>query len=701
MLDDHQAVSSDGGVSSSTGVAVAPRPAGKREALGMVAQVCLVNATARDYGGGDMFPKSLRSPVPIEEVGSAWDNGGGAIRLGCLPGFDITEPNEKRRLPSIAPRRAAMVVGLAAIIGMFGSTALAETVELSDIARGDGSQGFAVTWHSAKAGDVNGDGVDDVLVGGPACTSATDICTFVVFGPTEGLAATVPNSYLQALDGTKGFRIAGAAPFDQTYMDAAGDVNGDGVDDIIVSNRFTGGTYVIFGSHSGFPGVIDANQLNGTNGFRINREACDINLGWPVRGLGDINGDGVADVAIQSFCSEVWLGRLYRSWGYVVYGHTGWSAPSIDLAGLDGSNGFRIFAFNEGTDAATYGLRLNAAGDVNGDGVRDLIIGNPGGDQTHEYPPLDLPSGQAYVVFGSTSFPAAFYVPDELGISLGVRGFTIDGNPNLGIATSVSGAGDVNGDGVDDVIAGGGKIAYAFVVYGSRGAVPASVNVDDLNGANGFKIKGAGIEFSNQAVSNAGDFNGDDIADVIVARGSPSGNDGGVAYVVFGNPLGFAATVDLADLDPSTGLVIESSLPAVVDMVGALGDVNGDTIDDVGINASGFAMRAGFVVYGFGTPEKLLAGLIGRVESLALPHGTEQSLLAKLNLAQRKLPGAATLKAAVAAPSNSAQGNPVVAINALGAFIREVEAQYGKKISAANADWLIARAEQIVARLSN
>ncbi|HEU4475448.1 MAG TPA: hypothetical protein VFR71_01965, partial [Methyloceanibacter sp.] len=101
-----------------------------------------------------------------------------------------------------------------------------------------------------------------------------------------------------------------------------------------------------------------------------------------------------------------------------------------------------------------------------------------------------------------------------------------------------------------------------------------------------------------------------------------------------------------------------------------------------------------------GTPDKLLEGLIGRVKGLGLPKGAELSLLVKLDVAWSKLPATMVTKVVASAGSGANAGKSIVAINALRAFINEVRAQYGKKIAPADADWLIARAEQIIAQLS-
>ncbi|WP_204153456.1 integrin alpha, partial [Leptolyngbya sp. CCY15150] len=116
--------------------------------------------------------------------------------------------------------------------------------------------------------------------------------------------------------------------------------------------------------------------------------------------------------------------------------------PVLNLADLDGSNGFRI----DGVAANDYsGRSVSSAGDINGDGIDDLIISAPGAD------PNSSDSGSSYVVFGGGDFS----IPLNLSTLNGSNGFRLDGvSINDASGRSVSSAGDINGDGVDDLIIG-------------------------------------------------------------------------------------------------------------------------------------------------------------------------------------------------------------------------------------------------------
>jgi hypothetical protein len=410
-----------------------------------------------------------------------------------------------------------------------------------DVAMLDGTNGFILAGIDvgdvsgtsvSSAGDVNGDGFADLIVGAPGAESAggeeREGESYVVFGKASW--AGTPSLDLATLDGINGFRLIGADEFDASgfAVSPAGDVNGDGFADLFVGTYRTNESYLVFGkaSWAGTPS-LDLATLNGTNGFSLSGIDVGDYSGWSVSSAGDVNGDGFADM---------FVGTRSANESYVVFGKANWAGTSsIDLASLDGANGFRLFGvYGSGGGS---GFSVSSAGDVNGDGFGDLIVGAPFAFEG------EFAEGQSFVVYGKESWVGTPSL--DLATLDGTNGFRLIGINEIDESgRAVSSAGDVNGDGFADLMIGAPSarrdpdlfsVGESYVVFGGN----FTGSVTHLGGADDDTMTGsAAVEA----------FVGDTGSDTMIGNGGTDAFQGGG-----GDDIVRVSTLDFLVADGGTG----------------------------------------------------------------------------------------------------------------------------------------------------
>ncbi|MBR9813222.1 tandem-95 repeat protein, partial [bacterium] len=358
---------------------------------------------------------------------------------------------------------------------------------------------------AVDAGDVNGDAIDDLIVGAPTATRqgvSASGSVYAVAGRDRaafGSQQVVVNSLLDNPE--DGFEYQGSNDANGELGGSvafADDINGDGFGDFIVgepgvtfdpgdSSTRRGMAHVLFGTNMNpdpatIPGGYFRGELDGSNGYFVFPPASEASFfGDSVGGGGDINGDGLRDVIIGYPAFAATGISPQDGTAYLLFGGTP-DASSLDLSGLDGRNGFVIESEEPGANDDRTGEMVTTLGDFNGDGFDDLLV---------SVPLVDTPvsaAGRVHVINGDNFLGLNMTIGDDQSNALPASNTFIiagDGNDSLGSLSANSvlrgGRGNDNLEFTGDILADGGSNdpsgeGVDMLAIGSEDGNPARIN---------------------------------------------------------------------------------------------------------------------------------------------------------------------------------------------------------------------------------
>ena len=325
-------------------------------------------------------------------------------------------------------------------------------------------------------GDVNGDGLGDLIIG----TLRTEF-VHAVFGSDESRTTIA----VEALNGTNGFRVELDEANAYQHVNSS-DVNGDGIDDVLIGGILGDEGHIVFGSNDPFPTQISQQEFDGNNGFTLVHD--DLRQ---LVGVGDINNDGVDDLAVLSVGNQV----------DIITGPVLGTSGQMHISDFPEDSHIVFSGFETGVNPGRP--QVTGPGDINGDGIDDLLFGNP----NLPIPNVGPGAGEVRVVFGHASLESS-RIEDTIGF--GYRGVTSEFGGS-GLGQSVHSLGDFDGDGINDLLFrlepdnGGGA---GVVVFGVERGFPGDANQDYQIDFEDFLILAEHFG-EEDAVFDEGDFDGD------------------------------------------------------------------------------------------------------------------------------------------------------------------------------------------------
>ena len=434
----------------------------------------------------------------------------------------------------------------------------------------------------ANIGDLDGDGVLDIVVGAPGDPTGGDRrgAVFVMLMNTNGTV----KSTAKIDDSTAN----GPVLFDQEQFGSSvagiGDINDDGIADIAVginsqnpNSIYKGAIYTMFMNADGT--VKSTQRIDDTTADGPILSDGDL-FGASVAGIGDLDGDGIPDIVAGAYKDD--HGGTDKGAIHILFmNRDGTIKRTAQISNPEfGSNNYYL------SDHDGFGYSVASIGDLDGDGTTDIAVGAYQDDNNGR----TTNTGAVYVLFMNPDGTAKSYSPIKNSTA---NGPVLSDDDNFGY--SVAGIGDLDGDGIPDIVAGAPLAdtnyfndgAIFVMLMNADGSIKSTIKID--NSTNSGPVL-ADYSFFGSSVANIGDLNNDGIADIAVGaeRDGDTASDGGAVFILFMNSDGTVSSTKRID-------DTVANVPTILDYdqfgssVAGIGDINGDGAPDIAVGVQGAA----------------------------------------------------------------------------------------------------------------